>query len=48
MIPQDCAGFWVAFKAHPGICDGGCNAKSGRKNKKDVALFFSTGLTFQL
>jgi hypothetical protein len=48
IIPQDCAGFWYVYKAHPPvhiwICFGGCNAVDGPKGKIDVELFFSTGL----
>jgi hypothetical protein len=40
IIPQDCAGFWFVYKAHPlvhiRICAGGCNAVDGPKDKQDV------------
>jgi hypothetical protein len=48
IIPEDYAGFWLVYKAHPPvhiwICAGGCNAVDGKKDKKDVELFFPTGL----
>jgi len=43
IIPQDCAGFWFAHKAHPPvhieICAGGCNAVGRPKDRQDVELF---------
>jgi len=40
IIPQDCAGFWFVYKAHPPvhirICAGGCNTVDGLKDKQDV------------
>ena len=49
IIPQDCAGFWFVYKAHPlvhiRICAGGCNAVDGPKDKQDVSLFHAGALT---
>jgi hypothetical protein len=48
IIQQDCAGCWSVYKAHfpvhIWICAGGCNALDGPKDKKDVELFFPSGL----
>jgi hypothetical protein len=48
IIPQDCAGFGFAYKAHPAahieIRVGGCNAVDGPKDKQDVELFLAGAL----
>jgi len=49
IIPLDCAGFGLAYKAHPAahieIRVGGCNAVDWPKDKQDVELFFAGALT---
>jgi hypothetical protein len=45
---QDCAGFGVAYKAHPAthieIRVGGCNAENDPKDKQDVEYFLAGAL----
>jgi hypothetical protein len=42
IIPPDCAGFGLVYKAHPPvhirICAGGCNTVDGRKDKQDGGI----------
>jgi hypothetical protein len=48
IIPLDCAGFWLAYKAHPAahieIRVVGCNAVDEPKDKQDVELFVAGAL----
>jgi hypothetical protein len=47
-MPQDCAGFGSAYKAHQAahieIRVGGCTAANDPKDKQDVSLFLAGAL----
>jgi hypothetical protein len=49
---QDCAGFWVVFKAlewkHTGVCDQSSNVEDGPKNQQGYDSYFVTDLKYLL